>query len=156
MPPPNFALDAAVDSADLSPCRSKRGVSIYRGDRIVSTGHNDQVSPFECVGTDVCKRTCRTMAVHAEQFALLQAGKDAAGADLVHVKTVAGRLVPSGGPSCVQCSKLMLPAGILGVWLFHENGWRRYGAEEFHRLSVDAHFGCVEGSASGLQSEAQK
>jgi hypothetical protein len=45
-------------------------------------------------------------------------------------------LVPSGGPSCAQCSKLALAAGIVGVWLYHENGWRRYGAGEFHRLSL--------------------
>jgi hypothetical protein len=66
----------------------------------------------------------------------LRAGLHAQGCDMLHVKTVDGELVPSGGPSCVQCSKLALAAGIAGVWLFHEDGWRRYGAVEFHELSL--------------------
>lgn len=143
MPPPNFALDAAVDASRLSPCRSKRGVAVYaaQSNLIVGLGHNQQVAPFECDGSLACKVTCREMALHAEQAALLQAGKSAAGCDMLHVKTVDGALVPSGGPSCVQCSKLVVPAGILGVWLFHESGWRRYGAQEFHQLSVCARYG---------------
>jgi hypothetical protein len=56
----------------------------------------------------------------------------------LHVKTVNGELVPSGGPSCVQCSKLALVCGIAGFWLYHEEGWRRYPMQEFHQLSIEA------------------
>ncbi len=57
--------------------------------------------------------------------------------DMIHAKVVDGELVPSGGPSCWQCSKAILADGrIGGVWLFHNEGWRRYGATEFHRLTL--------------------
>lgn len=140
--PPSWAIDAAIASSKLSPCRSKRGVAVFvaRSHLIVGSGCNQQIQPFECDGSHACKVICRESAIHAEQAALLQAGRSAVGCDLVHVKTVDGDLVPSGGPSCVQCSKLVVPAGILGVWLLHDTGWRRYEAQEFHRLSVEARF----------------
>jgi hypothetical protein len=31
---------------------------------------------------------------------------------------------------------LALFSGIAGVWLYHEDGWRRYQAPDFHRLSL--------------------
>lgn len=134
--PPNPFVVLAVEAALLSPCQSKRGVVIFRGDYVISRGYNYKPRGFACDGSDACKSTCRIEAVHAEQHALLQAGLAACGADLVHVKSVDGRLVPSGDPSCVQCSKLILAVGIDGVWLFHEDGWQRYDAERFHRLSL--------------------
>jgi len=58
--------------------------------------------------------------------------------DLVHVKVVNGSLVSSGPPSCAACSLTILDAGIRAVWLFHEDGWRRYEALDFHERSMDA------------------
>lgn len=84
--------------------------------------------------------------------------------DLVHVKAEAGQLVPGGGPSCWQCSRTILDELIGGVWLYELtklppacvgcNGygcnsckpfdgptvgmWRRYTAEEFHRITLKA------------------
>lgn len=137
--PSCIAIEVAIESAKLSPCRSKRGAAIWfpRTDYIVSSGHNDKPRGFTCDGSEACKATCRTEAVHAEQAALLKAGRDAASCDLLHAKIVDGRLVVSGGPSCVECSKLALAAGIANVWLYHAQGWCRYDAFEFHRMSLE-------------------
>lgn len=135
--PPAYAIDAAVTASYRSPCRSKRGVSIWRESGLISSGFNDVVLPFRCAGDAACKATCAERAVHAEQLALLRAHRSLDDAQMLHVKTVDGLLVPSGSPSCVQCSKLIVASGLLFMWLFHEDGWRRYDATLFHKLSVE-------------------
>lgn len=134
--PPQRFIDTAVELSTMSPCRSKRGVVIFRENLRIASGYNFKPRGFDCDGTEACKATCRAEAVHAEQMALLKAGLHAQQCDLLHVKSVGGQLVPSGGPSCVQCSKLALASGIAGVWLFHSDGWRRYEIAEFHQLSL--------------------
>jgi deoxycytidylate deaminase len=137
---PPFVTEA-IAAAMLSPCQSKRGAVVFQGNRLIATGFNHKPRPFWCDGTDACKSNCAAEAIHAEQMALLCAGVGrAVGADLLHVKAVDRQLVKSGGPSCVQCSKLALGVEIAGVWLFHggSDGWRRYPIEEFHRLSLAA------------------
>lgn len=136
--PPQHIIDLAIQVSTWSPCRSKRGVVIFSGENIVTHGYNYKPRGFDCDGSAECKATCAAEAVHGEQQALMSAGTRAAGADLLHVKTVDGALVASGGPSCVQCSKLTLAAGVSGVWLYHESGWHRYEAIDFHRASLDA------------------
>jgi deoxycytidylate deaminase len=136
--PPAHIVELAVQVAGWSPCRSKRGVVIFRGDDVVTHGYNYKPSGFDCDGSEACKSTCRKEAIHAEQQALLSAGTKASGADMLHVKAVDGALVPSGGPSCVECSKLAKAAGIAGFWLYHDQGWRRYDISEFHALSLAA------------------
>jgi deoxycytidylate deaminase len=111
---------------------------LFRGDDIAAHGYNYKPRGFDCDGSVACKATCRVEAIHAEQQALLSLGRHTNGTDMLHVKTVDGRLVASGGPSCVECSKLVLIAGVTFVWLYHVDGWRRYEASEFHRLSVDS------------------
>ena len=132
--PPERMIDKAISEAMRSPCRSQRGVVIF-DEGSVARGHNRRVDP-PCDGSAECKATCRVTAIHAEQAALLKAGLMAKGRDMLHVKVVDGQLVPSGGPSCVACSKLIVAAGIRYMWLFQADGWRRYEAPEFHRLSV--------------------
>jgi deoxycytidylate deaminase len=139
--PPQDVVAHAINAAVTSPCQSKRGVAVFRyGETgrpvMVTTGFNHQVKPLVCDGSDACKSTCRHKAVHAEQDALLLVGPRAEGCDLLHVKVMDGQAVPSGGPSCVQCSKLIVRAGVAGVWLLHAMGWRRYDAEVFHALSL--------------------
>jgi deoxycytidylate deaminase len=131
-------VDLAIEASGWSPCRSKRGVVIFRDGNVVSHGHNFKPEGFACDGSEVCKATCRAEAVHAEQDALMAADWGARGAELLHVKSVDGALVASGGPSCVQCSKLILACGVAGIWLYHADGWQRYDATEFHRLSLAA------------------
>jgi deoxycytidylate deaminase len=138
--PAQHLIDFAVEVSGWSPCRSKRGVVIFKRDDILSHGYNYKPRGFDCDGSEACKLTCRDEAVHAEQMALLAACGQLRleGADMLHVKSVSGSMVSSGGPSCVQCSKLALVAGIAGVWLFHEDGWRRYDIADFHRRSLQA------------------
>lgn len=136
--PPAHLITLAIEASVCSPCRSKRGAVIFRGPDLVAWGYNDKPHGFACDGSVSCKATCRAEAIHAEQQALLSAGRKANGAEMLHVKTVDGELVPSGGPSCVQCSKLGLIAGIQAMWLFHDDGWRRYDTTEWHRLSLEA------------------
>jgi hypothetical protein len=136
--PPLHVVELAVEVSGWSPCRSKRGVVVFDPEtgNVICHGHN---SKPECDGSEACKAACRIDAVHAEQCALLSSGgRSARGADMLHVKTVDGQLVASGGPSCVQCSKLARYAGIAGFWLYHESGWRRYEMADFHRLSLRA------------------
>lgn len=139
--PSRHVVDRAVEIAQYSPCRSKRGAVIFvrATGGIVAHGYNFKPRGFDCDGSAACKSTCRGEAVHAEQSALMLAGVgQAAGRDLLHVKVVDGVLVASGGPSCIQCSKLAMAAGIAGVWLYHDEGWRRYEMTEFHRLSLES------------------
>lgn len=134
--PPQRLIDYAVEMAKCSPCRSKRGAVIFRENLRIASGYNFKPRGFDCDGSSECKATCRTEAIHAEQMALLRAGTYATTSDMLHVKVTDAGLVASGGPSCVQCSKLALASGIAGVWLFHDTGWRRYEVYEFHRLSL--------------------
>lgn len=129
-----FAERASVES----PCQSKRGVVIWDSKGVVSIGHNHQPSPFPCDGSDRCKENCGKTAIHAEQHAILLAERNRlVGSQMLHVKTVDGEIVPSGQPSCLECSKLILEAGIAYMWLFHENGWMWYTASEFHRATAN-------------------
>jgi deoxycytidylate deaminase len=135
--PPAHIVELAVQVAGWSPCRSKRGVVIFdRDGNFITNGHNHKPQGFACDGSEACKATCRRDAIHAEQYALLKAGTEARGAELLHVKAVDGQLVPSGGPSCVECSKLAIAAGITGVWLYHVHGWQRYPIVNFHNESL--------------------
>lgn len=134
-PPPNI-VDLAVAEAVRSPCRSKRGAVIFLGEIPLAAGFNYKP---DCDGSAQCKATCGKEAVHAEQSALLSLpwGTDSRGLVILHVKVIDGKPVPGGPPSCVQCSKLIRHVDLDWVWLLHESGWWRYGAEEFHRLSVE-------------------
>jgi deoxycytidylate deaminase len=152
--PPSHVVEFAVEVAGWSPCRSKRGAVLFSGDDILGHGYNYKPRGFECDGSAACKATCRVEAIHAEQQALLAFNSKAGGAEMIHAKSVNGRLVPSGGPSCVQCSKFIVACGVEGVWLYHATGWRRYNAAEFHDQSLQAQSpaareaGCAASSGS--------
>ena len=143
------ALQAAIEAASKSPCqKSQRGVAIWSGDKII-TGNNHIPDPFICDGSIQCRYSCHKRAIHAEQHAIMKwmaiwynrAGKNLQ-AELLHIKVKDGQPVPTGPPSCWQCSKLILAAGIKFVWLFEkdENGgepqWKRYRAHDFHFLTM--------------------
>jgi deoxycytidylate deaminase len=137
--PPKHIVELAVEVAGWSPCRSRRGVVIFSGEDVISHGHNFKPRGFECDGSEACKATCRVEAIHAEQQAIINAGRlKTDRAELLHVKAVDGALVPSGGPSCAECSKHIVAAGIARVWLYHADGWKAYDAADFHRLSLSS------------------
>ena len=57
---------------------------------------------------------------------------------LVHVKVVDGKLATSPkGPSCDQCSKLIVEAGIHTVWLYTTEGaWSSWDGSGFHQRTL--------------------
>jgi deoxycytidylate deaminase len=132
-------LPQAAGVAVRSPCaKSQRGVLVFRSDgTIIGRGCNAQPEPFACDGSDACRASCNKLCEHAEAAALRDAGRihPQAVAHLLHVKVVRGVAVPSGPPSCWQCSRAILAAGISTVWLLHEEGVKGYTAQDFHRLT---------------------
>lgn len=132
--PPQHIIDFAIQASFNIPCLSRRGAAIFNGENLVSVGWNHQPRGFKCTADDKCKKTCGRDAVHAEQAALIGVG-NVRGYEMLHVKTVDGQLVPSMAPSCLQCSKLIIEAGLSGMWLYHEYGWRLYSPVEFHWMS---------------------
>lgn len=143
-PPQRFEdfVAIALEAAASSTCRSQRGAVAFTGNdlegyELVAVGFN-QKPDRSCDGSALCKATCRVEAVHAEQ-ALVASGVDLAlggPVQVLHVKRAAGRLAASDGPDCVQCSKLLMFAGVIAVWLYHVEGWRSYPIAEFHALSI--------------------
>jgi deoxycytidylate deaminase len=137
--PPEHIIQFAIEASLNSACQSKRGATIFRGFNHIASGWNHKPSPFKCDGSNECKMNCGKDAIHAEQHAIL--GALSAGyrqldsSEMLHVKTENGVLVPSMGPSCLQCSKLILSVRLTGMWLYHHKGWSRYQPAEFHYLS---------------------
>jgi deoxycytidylate deaminase len=159
--PPDHVIEVAREAALRSPCeKSKRGAVLFdrsrsefsaadRRQRIVGIGYNGQPEPFSCNGSEACRAACGKLCLHAEQRAILGMSDYGVRAEfeLVHVKVVDGVVVPGGGPSCWQCSRLVVEVGIRGVWLYefpagnltgHDlrevvGEWRFYLATDFHR-----------------------
>ena len=126
-------------------------------DATLGCGWNGQPGRFFCAGTEACRVACGKLCVHAEaraiRAAVTVARGDIDGLELVHAKVVDGELVAGGGPSCWQCSREILDAGIAAVWLYETGDpklapwadlyrppgtWRRYTAEDFHRATAAA------------------
>lgn len=172
MTPPQTMIDAALSAARSGPCaKSKRGVAIYHppgnaNERplLFASNWNAPPYPLTCAGNDVCRENCSAICVHAEAAAITAAleecgrGRTLVRCELVHVKVSAdGRLVGGKGPSCWQCSKLVLQVGLAGVWLYEapeisvalanvpEAGedcppakWVFYSALDFHMTTLEA------------------
>lgn len=140
--PPKAIVDAAVMASLKSPCsKSKRGVVIWDpvSRKIMSRGCNAPPQNFRCDHSDRCRENCSKLCEHAEQEALRLLSGPGEGLELLHAKVVTGELVASGGPSCWQCSRsIARDERIVGVWLYHEYGWKRYLANEFHALTLEA------------------
>lgn len=145
----NQALQHAIMVANASDCaKSKRGVVIFHAGDAVQHGParsatNGPPHPFTCDGSPACRAGCRDIAIHAEARAIIQALEAGVnlrdGWELLHVKVIDGAPVPSGPPSCVRCSALILESGIARVWLLHAEGLVGYSAVEFHRMSLEHH-----------------
>lgn len=161
--PPEYAINTARLEAMKSPCaKSKRGVVLFDDNFgpssqivIAGAGSNGQPPGFACSGSDACRRDCAKLCLHAEDRAIRDAlvlWGDPTDLQMLHVKVVGGAVVPGGGPSCWQCSRLVVELGLRGVWLYEriaarfvpevpvppEGDWRFYTAEEFHRATLRA------------------
>lgn len=154
-PPRQVIVDLAVESANLSPCKkSKRGAVLYIPYEVVyGTGFNKPPGNLVCTGDKQCKVRCGKWCSHAESQAIKDAilhgaceqfcpkaspsKVDLSHYDLLHIKTVDGKPVPSGPPSCWQCAREVLETGIEGVWLLHEEGWTYYSGQEFHAKTME-------------------
>jgi len=142
---PEHALSKAVEAGALATCqKSLRGVVIFHPDQPRSVAvFNGPPEPFVCDGSADCRAGCNTVAVHAEERAILAAlgaGYQLwAGWEMLHVKVVDGQAVASGPPSCVKCSRLILESGLARMWLLHREGLVAYTAERFHELSLIHH-----------------
>lgn len=149
LPPPDVrpgffaaALRQAVAHGQLSHCRkSHRGAIAWYAQGKTFTFASGTNMPLgrPCDGTAGCAATCPFRCVHAEVQALngMRRGTFSE-LQLLHVKVADGKPVPSGGPSCADCSKfiLLFQPRVAAVWLLHADGWRNYDPEEFHELSV--------------------
>lgn len=138
--PPEFAVSAAVAIAQLSLCQSKRGVVIFDDQQpfVLSSGYNHQPGSWarKCRGSDECRKHCSLTALHAEQMALIgMTGYNPVGKSMLHVKIKNHELTYSGEPSCIECAKMALSAGIVDFWLYHESGWRCYEITDFYRIT---------------------
>jgi len=134
------ALVYAIEAAKQSPCqKSKRGVVIFsrQGQRPFGTGCNRPPGPYACTGNTACRRECSKICVHAEQDALLKAGCVVACEMLHIIIDDQGKPVSSGHPSCWQCSRLILAAGITTMWLYRDGGLVNYSALSFHDTTLD-------------------
>lgn len=165
--PPPIYVATATARANSSPCqKSKRAAVIFDPAALandqghlpppIGTGFNGMPGIAECDGSAACRRDCAKICEHAEARAIHQAllrvgifqsvrGVPAlAGVEMVHVKTVDGRLVPSGAPSCWQCSKTIVDVGLEAVWLYEDReldgtsmpAWFRYTANAFHDATL--------------------
>lgn len=146
------ALQEAIRIGSLSPCaKSKRGVVLSdRGCGLLGSGYNHPPDGFVCDASQECQANCNKLCVHAEMDAVANfTGGIKTGTfrwddlerlrpEMVHVKVVDGEGVPSGGPSCWQCSRHVINFGITAFWLLHEDGLRCYSPDEFHELTLKA------------------
>src|SRR3989338_6412369 len=83
-----------------------------------------------------CSKSNRGVVIVKDDITLLGNGKNIEGTRMYHVKVKNDEIKYSGGPSCVQCSKLVLETGIKNFVLKHRGGYELYEAEEFHELSL--------------------
>ena len=129
--PPDYVIEAARLAAVRSPCdKSKRGVVLFCGEDtsdecvvVAGEGFNGPPPGFECGRSDACRQGCAKLCLHAEDRAIRQALVEWSAPplndlELLHVKVVDGVVVPGGGPSCWQCSRLVVEVGLSGVWLY--------------------------------------
>ena len=153
--PPEEAIQTATEAALKSVCqKSKRGAVIFmdptpystesRNPLLIASGFN-QLPIGNCSGSPECRKFCGRRCVHAEQDAIIEAMAVTDGSMrfciLLHIKVVDGVAVPGGGPSCLECSKLILHSGIMGVWLWENKPagpeWVYRTAEQFNRATLE-------------------
>lgn len=120
-----YYLEIAKAVALRSTCiRRKYGAVIVKDDRIISTGYNGSArGEKNCCDVGECWREANNIphgeryemcvAVHAEDNAISQAGREASGATLYLAGFENGNVI-SASP-CMMCARKIMNAGILRV-----------------------------------------
>lgn len=119
-------------------CKSKRVSAIITKENYV-IAINEPPIGFICKNNETCKKVCNQICVHAEENAIIKAfqkGLDIKNASCLHLKIKNNEPVFSGPPSCIYCSRKLLQSGVKFMYLFHEDGWKKYTTEEFHRETL--------------------
>lgn len=100
---------------------------------------NEPPTGFSCKNNEACKKVCNQVCIHAEENAIIKAfqrGLNVKDGICLHLKIVNNEPTSSGNPSCIYCSRKLLQSGIKFMYLFHEDGWKKYTTEEFHRETL--------------------
>lgn len=72
MQPSDKVIQHVIDAARRSPCmKSKRGAAVVGADGTLVAAWNTLPRPFQCDGSEACRRDCGERCVHAEEQALL-------------------------------------------------------------------------------------
>lgn len=133
-------IQEAVYVARDSRCdKSKRGVVVVKNGSIIGRGTNNPPLDLPCV-PEYCRSICNMFCLHGEQNALLDTrrnGYDPSGSRIYHIKVKDSIQAPSGPPSCVQCSRIVLDEGVKDFVLLYKDGIGLYEAREFHELSLE-------------------
>ena len=120
-----YYLEIAKAVAKRSTCvRRQYGAVIVKDDRIIATGYNGSArGEVNCCDVGECWREThgiphgeqyeKCVAVHAEDNAISQAGRDAKGASLYLVGFENGKLIEA--VPCVMCQRKIKNAGIFQV-----------------------------------------
>lgn len=124
----NIARAVALRSTCL---RRQYGAVIVKDDRIISTGYNGSARGQDnCCDVGVCWREAhgiphgeqyeKCVAVHAEDNAISQAGRDAIGATLYLFGMENGQIIKA--QPCLMCSRKIVNAGIKRIVLGSPQG----------------------------------
>jgi hypothetical protein len=58
-------------------------------------------------------------------------------AELLYVRIERGSIKPGPLPHCIDCAKQILASGIRRVWMYHEDGWCPYNAQDFYIKTIE-------------------
>lgn len=142
-------FDIAKACAKRSTCLRRRvgAVVVDTEGTVVSTGYNGApVGEKDCLQIEYCWRIAnnipsgsnyeRCFSVHAEQNALIQAGKAARHGTLyIHAEQSCSGDVEVLLP-CLMCAKLIVNAKIDTVMIREENGYSSYVPDEILRMRL--------------------
>jgi len=142
-------IDRAGEVARGALClRARCGTIIVAKGEIIGEGYNAPPCdrPIALCRKDWLAPTFksdRTCCIHAEANAVYDALRRnpdlLAGASLYFARLDPdGQAQPSGAPYCSQCSKLALHMGLASFVLYHGDGIRVYGADEYNEITFSS------------------
>ena len=143
-------FDQTVELSRKATClRDKCGSLIVKGGIVIGEGYNSPPGNLDSqrrCSFDKTKYHSKvkdtTCCIHAEQRAIMDAlrkhPEEIIGSRLYFMRLdERGNATKSGKPYCTICSKMSLDVGLAEFTLWHEEGIRVYGTEEYNRLSFE-------------------